>query len=169
MPGGHRCPRNRGRAAPVKLGASAFKHPRPLVSKLYDDVILDHIRNARNYEVPDRPHRTGEATNPLCGDSFQVFLVMDGERIEQASFQCECCGIAMASASIMTEWLRGRTRSQARAIRKTFLDALAAHSTAPLAGAPSDHVAILQVVKGAPSRDGCASLAWAAVDTALGE
>jgi nitrogen fixation NifU-like protein len=137
------------------------------VSKLYDDVILDHIRNVRNYAVPDRPHRTGEAINPLCGDSFQVFVVLDGERIEHVSFQCECCGIAMASASIMTGWLRGRTRAEALAIKQTFVDAVAARSTDPLAQAPADHTAILQVVRSAPGREGCAALAWTAVEQAL--
>jgi len=137
------------------------------VSKLYDEVILDHIRNARNYEVPDRPHRTGEAVNPLCGDSFQVFVVLDGERIDQVSFQCECCGIAMASASIMTQWLRGRTRAEANAIKGSFLAAVATMSTEPVAGAPADHTAILQVVQSAPAREGCAVLAWTAVGLAI--
>lgn len=137
------------------------------MSKLYDDVILDHIRNVRNYEVPDRPHRSGEAINPLCGDSFQVFVVMDGERIDQVSFQCECCGIAMASASIMTDWLRGRTRQEAMAIKRTFVEAVAAKAIEPLEDAPADHTAILQVVRSAPAREGCAALAWAAVEQAL--
>ncbi len=138
------------------------------MSKLYDDVILDHIRNVRNHEVPDRPHRTGEAINPLCGDSFQVFVVMDGDRIDQVSFQCECCGIAMASASIMTDWLRGRTRQEAMAIKRTFLEAVAAKTIEPLADAPADHTAILQVVRSAPAREGCAALAWTAVEHAIG-
>ncbi|MEO8135557.1 MAG: Fe-S cluster assembly sulfur transfer protein SufU [Betaproteobacteria bacterium] len=139
------------------------------MSKLYDEVILDHIRNARNYAVPDMPHRTGEAINPLCGDSFQVFVVLEGENIEQVGFQCECCGIAMASASIMTEWLRGRTRGEARSIKRAFLDALAAKTTQALPGAPDDHTAILQVVQSAPAREGCAALAWAAVEQAIAE
>lgn len=138
------------------------------MSKLYDDVILDHIRNVRNYAVPERPHRTGEAINPLCGDSFQVFVVMDGERIDEVSFQCECCGIAMASASIMTDWLKGRTRSEALAIKHRFVEAVAARSIEALPDAPADHTAILQVVRSAPAREGCAALAWTAVEQAIG-
>jgi nitrogen fixation protein NifU and related proteins len=137
------------------------------VSKLYDDVILDHIRNVRNYEIPDRPHRIGEAVNPLCGDSFQVFVVLEGERIDQVSFQCECCGIAMASASIMTDWLRGRTRAEAMAIKRTFFEAVTARATEALPDAPADHTAILQVVRSAPAREGCAALAWTAIEQAL--
>lgn len=138
------------------------------MSKLYDDVILDHIRNVRNYAVPERPHRTGEAINPLCGDSFQVFVVMDGERIDEVSFQCECCGIAMASASIMTDWLKGRTRSEALAIKHRFVETVAARSIEALPDAPADHTAILQVVRSAPAREGCAALAWTAVEQAIG-
>jgi nitrogen fixation NifU-like protein len=137
------------------------------VSKLYDDVILDHIRNVRNYQIPDDPDRSGEAVNPLCGDSFQVYVNLDGERIERVSFQCECCGIAMASASIMTGWLKGRTREEALAIKRQFVEAVAARSTEALPGAPSDHTAILQVVQASPARDGCAMLAWTALEQAL--
>lgn len=137
------------------------------MSSLYDDVILDHIKDARNYEVPERPHRTGSAINPLCGDTLQVFVVLDGERIEQVAFQCECCGIAMASASIMTEWLRDHTRAEAKAIRQTFLDAVKAREPGPLEDAPADHSAILGVVRSAPGREGCAQIAWDAVADAI--
>ena len=117
------------------------------MSSLYDDVILDHIREARNYEVPARPHLTGSALNPMCGDTMQAFVVMDGDRIQQVAFQCECCGIAMASASIMTGWLRGRTRLEAATIRETFLEAIKARADSPLEDAPADHSAILGAVR----------------------
>ncbi|MCW5624889.1 MAG: SUF system NifU family Fe-S cluster assembly protein [Burkholderiales bacterium] len=136
-------------------------------SKLYDDVILDHIRNARNYHVPAQPHVTGEAINPLCGDTFQVHVVLDGERIVEVGFQCECCGISMASASIMTGWVRNRTRAEALQIRRTFIEAVSARSVEPIAQGPSDHTAVLQVVQASPARDGCAMLAWTALETAL--
>lgn len=137
------------------------------MSKLYDDVILDHIRNVRNYEVPTDPDRSGEAINPLCGDSFQVYVKLDGERIGQVSFQCECCGIAMASASIMTDWLKGRTLREALEIKRRFVETVTARSTEALPDAPADHTAILQVVQASPARDGCAMLAWTALEQAL--
>lgn len=136
-------------------------------SKVYDDVMLDHIRNARNYERPDRAHRTASADNPLCGDTFQVYVMLDGERIERATFQCECCGIAMASASIMTGWVSGRSRDEVRTMRRRLLAAMAARSTDPLADAPQDHLALLQAIQAAPSRDGCAALAWNALEQAI--
>ena len=71
-------------------------------SKAYDDLIMDHIKNARNYRaLPDATHRASGA-NPLCGDDLAVFLRLDGDRIVDAAFQCTCCGISMASASLMT-------------------------------------------------------------------
>ena len=73
-----------------------------MADSIYDDVILDHVRNARNYRpVPDADRRA-EGVNPLCGDTFTVFLKVESGRIRDAAFQCECCGISMASASVMT-------------------------------------------------------------------
>ena len=71
-------------------------------SKLYDEVVLDHIRHARNYRVIEHPDRRAEAVNPLCGDQFTIYATLDGDVITDLAFQCECCGISMASASIMT-------------------------------------------------------------------
>jgi len=133
------------------------------MSKLYDEVVLDHIRNARNYRVMAGEHRTGEAVNPLCGDTFTVFVRVTGDVVDEVSFQCECCGISMASASIMTEWVRGRRVADALAVKSTFL--AAARARAISAGA--DHEAVLRVVAATPNREGCATLAWAALENAL--
>ena len=81
------------------------------VSKAYDDLIMDHIKNARGFRVlADATHHAG-GSNPLCGDEVTVYLTLAGERIESAAFQCTCCGISMASASIMTESVRGKGRA----------------------------------------------------------
>ena len=138
------------------------------MSKLYDDVLLEHIKNARNYREIDAPDARGEAANPLCGDTFSVFVRYDGEVIADLSFQCECCGISMASASIMTEWLRGKRRREALAIKQQFIAAVAARDLSAGAEAPSDHTAVLQLVRSSPSRDRCAMLAWTALEAAIG-
>lgn len=138
-------------------------------SKLYDEVVLDHIRNARNYRVVESPHREAEAVNPLCGDRFTVYVSLDGELLTDVAFQCECCGISMASASIMTEWLRGRTVSDALAIRAAFLAALKDESASTGDDAHPDHRAVLDVVHNAPAREGCAKLAWDAMEQALAQ
>lgn len=136
-------------------------------SKLYDEVVLDHIRNARNYRIVESPHREAEAVNPLCGDRFTVYVTLEGEVLSDLAFQCECCGISMASASIMTEWLRGRTVAEALAIKAAFLGAL--KDAAKSAGDEThpDHHAVLDVVHNAPAREGCAKLAWEAMEQAL--
>ena len=134
------------------------------LSKVYDDVLLEHIRNARNFHVIDQATHRSEGINPLCGDSFTVYLVLDGERVVAASFQCECCGISMASASIMTELVRGKSRAQVAALREEFFRRLAA---AEISGADGDSGAVVAAVIAAPSRHNCAKLAWQTMQAAL--
>ena len=132
---------------------------------LYDDVILDHIKNARNYRVLDRADRVAEGVNPLCGDTFTVYVQLDGEVIRDAAFQCSCCGISMASASVMTEAVKGRTLAQADELYRRFIGLLAKP------GAPEaddlGEVAVLAVVRAFPSRRDCAALAWHTLLAAL--
>ena len=138
------------------------------MSKLYDEVILDHIRNARNYRVIDAPGTLGgEAVNPLCGDTFQVYVHVEQGTVRDAAFQCECCGVSMASASVMTEWVKGRSVAEALQARQAFVAAVTSRSVAPLPGAPEDHAAVLQLLANTPSREGCALLAWTALEQAL--
>jgi nitrogen fixation NifU-like protein len=137
------------------------------MSRLYDDVVLDHIRNARNYRVMEGEHLTGEAVNALCGDTFTVHVRMADDVIDAVSFQCECCGISMASASIMTEWVRGRRVADALAVKAAFLAAARARAASVGADAPPDHAAVLRVVAMTPNREGCATLAWSALENAL--
>ena len=82
------------------------------LKNLYDDVIMDHIRNARNYHKLDGANREAEGSNPLCGDVITVYLKLSGEVIEDIGFQCTCCGVSMASASIMTESVKGKNKSE---------------------------------------------------------
>lgn len=138
------------------------------MSKLYDEVLLEHIKNARNYREIEAPDARGEAANPLCGDTFSVFVRYEGEAIADLSFRCECCGISMASASIMTEWLRGKDRREALAIKQQFIAAVAAREPSMGADAHPDHTAVLQLVAATPSRDRCAMLAWTALEAAIG-
>lgn len=137
------------------------------MSKLYDDILLDHIRNARNYRTMAGADRRGESTNPLCGDSFSVFVKLEADRLADVSFQCECCGISMASASIMTDWVRGRTIAEARSLKQRFLGAMQDRGDSVGQDAPPDHEAVLRVVRATPSREGCASMAWRALEAAL--
>ena len=133
---------------------------------LYDDVILDHIKNARNYRALERADRVAEGVNPLCGDNFTVYVQLDGEVIRDAAFQCSCCGISMASASVMTEAIKGRTLAQATELYTRFTDLL---SRPGMSEAVDDlgEVAVLAVVRAFPSRRDCAALAWHTLLAAL--
>jgi nitrogen fixation NifU-like protein len=138
----------------------------PDTSTLYDDVILDHIKNARNYRVLEHADRATEGVNPLCGDTFTVYVQLDGEVIRDASFQCSCCGISMASASVMTEEVKGKTVAQARELHRRFI-ALLSDAAGQEAAADIGEVAVLSVVRDFPSRRNCAALAWHTLAAAL--
>jgi nitrogen fixation protein NifU and related proteins len=138
----------------------------PDTSTLYDDVILDHIKNARNYRALEHADRATEGVNPLCGDTFTVYVQLDGEVIRDASFQCSCCGISMASASVMTEEVKGKTVAQARELHRRFI-ALLSDAAGPEAADDMGEVAVLSVVRDFPSRRNCAALAWHTLAAAL--
>jgi nitrogen fixation protein NifU and related proteins len=138
----------------------------PDTSTLYDDVILDHIKNARNYRALEHADRATEGVNPLCGDTFTVYVQLDGDVIRDASFQCSCCGISMASASVMTEEVKGKTVTQARELHRRFI-ALLSDAAGPEAADDMGEVAVLSAVRDFPSRRNCAALAWHTLAAAL--
>ena len=136
-------------------------------SSLYDDIIMDHIRNARNYRLMERTTRSAEANNPLCGDALKVYVDLDGDRVADVSFQCECCGISMASASMMTEAVLGRTRAEVAAIRDEFRRAVETGAIVASETGHPDHHAMLQFLRATPARKNCALLSWTALSKAL--
>ena len=137
------------------------------VSKAYDDLIMDHIKNARGFRVLADATHHADGSNPLCGDELTVYLTLAGERIESAAFQCTCCGISMASASIMTESVRGKSRAEARAWLAEFVSALAARAEVAPPGAGDAHCALLETVQQFPARTRCAMLPWVTLEAAL--
>ncbi|MEX0960345.1 MAG: SUF system NifU family Fe-S cluster assembly protein [Burkholderiales bacterium] len=134
-------------------------------SKLYDRVMMEHIKNARNYREMADATASAEGINPLCGDSFRVFVRVEADTVQDTAFQCECCGISMASASIMTEVVKGRSVADARQAIRTFARLVAEGGDAGRMHA--DAHAILDVVRELPSRVNCAMLGWAALEAAL--
>jgi nitrogen fixation NifU-like protein len=136
------------------------------VHSLYDGLILDHIKNARNYRALEPADRVAEGVNPLCGDSFTIYVRLDGETIRDAGFQCSCCGISMASASVMTEAVKGRTVTQTRELYRRFT-ALLSEADTPDDADDMGEVAVLAVVREFPSRRNCAALAWHTLIAAL--
>lgn len=134
---------------------------------LYNEVILDHIKNARNFRALADANRKSHGINPLCGDTFNVYVRVDQEMVLEAAFECECCGISMASASIMTEAVRGKTVAQARALYRHFEQLLRNRSASAEAPAGAGEIAMLELIAEFPSRVNCALLGWHTLDAAL--
>lgn len=135
---------------------------------LYDELIMDHIRHARNYRVLDPADLRRSGFNPLCGDDITVYLRIEQGRIGDIAFQCTCCGISMASASIMTEMMMGRDAAGARGLLRAFAAALEGRAGGAWRDATGEQRAILATVRKFPARARCAALPWTTLDDALG-
>ena len=96
---------------------------------LYQEVILDHNKRPRNFRVPDPVNRKAEGYNPLCGDKITVFLYIDGDIIRDLAFQGTGCAISKASASMMTDELKGKTLREADAFFEQFHTMVTAPAT----------------------------------------
>ena len=131
----------------------------------YDDLVMDHIRNARNYRVPDAANGKGTGMNPLCGDDMTVYVRIEREVIRDAGFQCTCCGVSMASASIMTGCIIGLAPAEARTLLASVIAAVNA-GAAP-ADARPEVLAILDTVHKHPARTRCAVLPWATLEASI--
>ncbi len=136
---------------------------------LYQEVIFDHNRTPRNFHKLAGANRQAEGFNPLCGDQLTVYLKVDDRGvIEDVSFEGRGCAISTASASIMTETLKGKTVQQADALFENFHRLVTGQGVD--AAAPIADLGKLQVLTGVrdyPSRVKCATLAWHTVQAAL--
>ncbi|WP_419899658.1 Fe-S cluster assembly sulfur transfer protein SufU [Roseomonas sp. USHLN139] len=138
---------------------------------LYQEVILDHGRKPRNFRRLDDADRHGRGDNPMCGDRMELWVKLDPEgRLGDVAFQGKGCAISMASASLMTETVRGKTQMEARELGEKFRE-LAMTGSCPDCGASlEEEMERLQVLGGVsefPSRVKCATLAWHTLNTAL--
>lgn len=134
---------------------------------LYQQVILDHSRSPRNHGELPPPCLHAHGDNPSCGDEIDVWLkVSDAGTIEDLKFTGQGCAISQASASMMTQKIKGKSRDQAAAMREDFRRVVMGD------GAPTDEDALgelvlLEGVQKFPQRVKCAMLAWRAVEQAL--
>lgn len=135
------------------------------LKKLYDDVIMDHIKHARNYRKIADATCKADGVNVLCGDNLSVYVRVEDNIVREAAFQCECCGISMASASIMTELVTGKSVDEAKHISADLLESFS--SEHPESDANYGKAAVLGIVRDFPSRRNCASLAWVTLNAAL--
>jgi len=136
---------------------------------LYQEVILDHGRRPRNCHAMTDATATAEGNNPMCGDRLTVYLKTGSDGcIEDVSFEGRGCAISMASASMMTEMLRGKSEAEAETLFAAFRR-LITEGVSDEAGPDSeiDRLIVLSGVRQFPSRVKCATLAWHAFDAAL--
>ena len=138
---------------------------------LYQEVILDHGRKPRNFRRLEDADRTARGDNPMCGDRMELFLKLrpDGA-IEDVAFQGRVCAISMASASLMTETVKGKSPAEAHILGDRFRN-LAMTGACPDCGASlEEEMERLQPLSGVhefPSRVKCATLAWHTLNAAL--
>ncbi len=130
---------------------------------LYQQVILDHNRHPRNLRVIDGGRR-GEGNNPICGDRVTIHLRIEGDLIRDASFQASACAIVKASASLMTESIKGLTLAHADGLAERLLRMITAPPTAPIEDLGA--LTALAGVRWFPIRVKCAQLPWQAMRTA---
>jgi nitrogen fixation NifU-like protein len=134
------------------------------LTDLYRDVILDHNRKPRNFGPLEQANALAEGFNPLCGDRLTVRLNLADDRIENIRFEGQGCAISTASASLMTEAVKGKTRSEALAL----FDRVHRLLTDDAAGAEDlGKLAALSGVREYPARVKCASLCWHTLASAL--
>jgi len=133
----------------------------------YDDLVMDHIKNARNYRPLPGAHRHSHGVNPLCGDEVDVYLRLEHDRVEDAAFQCSCCGISMASASMMTERITGLSAREADEEAGAMMRLIDERADPAAHAQDAVRSALLTTVREFPARARCAALPWITLQAAL--
>src|SRR5947209_8480205 len=137
--------------------------------ELYQEVILDHYKKPRNFRKLEGPCRHVEGYNPLCGDRVTVYLKLEGDVVKDVSFQGAGCAISTASASMMTEILKGKTRAEVEQIFRRFHELVTAQPDAEFNADDLGKLAVFSGVREFPVRVKCATLAWHTLKAALDE
>ena len=129
--------------------------------ELYQQVILDHNKAPRNFRAIEPCEHEADGYNPLCGDKVHIYVTLDGETIADVAFQGEGCAISKASASMMTDALKGKTIEEAKALFDEFQAMITCGLPAP------GKLAVFAGVREFPMRVKCATLAWHTMKAAL--
>jgi len=136
--------------------------------ELYQEVILDHSRHPRHFGVLAQATHQGEGHNPLCGDRVKIYLHVDGTgRIEDISFEGRGCAISQASASLMTDMLKGRSVEEAEHLMGGFLGLVKGEDATGLGAEDRERLDVMAGVSEFPMRVKCATLAWHTMKSAL--
>jgi len=137
----------------------------PDLRELYQELILEHSKAPRNYRAMERADRKAEGYNPLCGDHFTVYVQTQGDSIADITFQGSGCAISKASASLMTQSVKGKTREQAKQLFELFHRTVTGENH----GLSVDlgKLSVFSGVAEFPARVKCATLAWHTLQAAL--
>ena len=127
---------------------------------LYQELIVDHNKNPRNYGVLVDANRQAHGYNPLCGDKITVYLHLDGDRITDLRFEGAGCAISTASASLMTQAIKGKSVPEAEAMFQDFHAMVTGEDPREETADKLGKLAVLAGVREFPSRVKCATLAW---------
>jgi len=135
------------------------------LDELYQSVILDHNRAPRNFRTLEAATAHAEGRNPLCGDTFDIWLKLDGDRITDASFLGQGCAISKASASMMTQAIKGKTVAEAEQLFEQFHQVVTGAGVGKLPA----KLEVFRGVSAFPIRVKCATLSWHAMKAALNQ
>jgi nitrogen fixation NifU-like protein len=135
-----------------------------MINDLYQETILDHSKRPRNFRLLEDANRKAEGYNPLCGDQCKVFLRENNGVLAEVTFQGAGCAISTASASLMTETLKGKTIAEAEALLAKFHDLLTTDQSLPK---DLGKLVVFSGVREFPARVKCATLAWYTLRAAL--
>jgi nitrogen fixation NifU-like protein len=135
--------------------------------ELYQELIIDHSKRPRNFKVLETADRKLEGYNPLCGDKVTVFLELQDGRVKDVSFQGSGCAISTASASVMTETVKGKSLGEVEALFDRFHQMVTGKKGATDNGPELGKLAVFSGVSEFPARVKCATLAWHTLHAAL--
>ncbi|MGA2298245.1 MAG: Fe-S cluster assembly sulfur transfer protein SufU [FCB group bacterium] len=137
------------------------------VNELYQQVILDHYKNPRNFGELEPHNHSAEGHNPLCGDHIDIYLQINNDIITDIKFKGDGCAISKSSASIMTTLLKGKPVQFARELFNKFHDVVTSDTNTLIDEESLGKLAVFAGVREFPARVKCASLAWHTMTTAL--
>ena len=136
------------------------------LSELYQEIILDHNKNPKNFKHLESPTHTAEGYNPLCGDHYTLELNIHDGKIIDIGFSGKGCAISKSSASLMTSSIKGRSIEEAQKLYNEF-SAMLKDENAPLISGKNAKITVLRGVKAFPTRIKCATLIWHTLKSAI--
>lgn len=137
------------------------------LTELYQETILEHNKNPRNFREIEDPDKTALGNNPLCGDALQVYVKMEGDRVGDVAFKGSGCAISKASASMMTQAVKGKTRDEADKLFNEFHRMVTGELDIETEENDLGRLKAFSGVLEFPARVKCASLSWHTLNAAL--